>query len=108
MIKNWKDEKLEDIRYFNTMNSWLAYFLPYSRKCLSYRHDVLPENAIRSPASEAQGKMAALGDKNTLTVGFLFYRIFRKRLAQSVRSVGESNIDAQTLLYVAICNKFVR
>ena len=37
-----------------------------------------------------------------------FYRMFKKRLAQSVRCVGESNIDAQTLLYVAICNEFVR
>ena len=37
-----------------------------------------------------------------------FYRMFKKRLAQSVRSVGESNIDAQTLLYVAICNEFVQ
>ena len=90
------------------MNTWLAYFLPYSRKSLSYRHEVLPENAIRSPASEAQGKMAALGGKNTFVVGFFFYRIFKKQLAQSVRNVSESTTDVQTLLYVAICNEFVR
>ena len=52
--------------------------------------------------------MAALGGKNTLAVGFFFYRIFKKQLAQSVRNVDASNIDVQTLLYVAICNEFFR
>ena len=52
--------------------------------------------------------MAALGGKNTLAVRFFFYRIFKKRLAQSVRDVGESIINVQTLLYVAVCNEFVR
>ena len=53
-------------------------------------------------------KMAALGGKNTLVVLFFFYRIFKKRLSQSVRDVGESIMDVQTLLYVAICKEFVR
>lgn len=61
-----------------------------------YKQDVLPENAIRSPASEAQGEMAVLSSKNTLVVGLFFSGIFKKWLAQSIRNVGESNIDIQT------------
>ena len=92
----------------DTMRICLAYFLPYSRKSLSYRHEVLPENAIRSPASELQGKMAVLGGKNTFPVGFFFYEILKKRLAYSVRNVGKGNIDVQILLCMAIYNEFVR
>ena len=73
--------------YFNTTNIWLAYFLPHSRKSLSYRHDILPKNTTRSPASKAQGKMAVLGSKDTLMVGFFSYGIFKKQLAQSIRNV---------------------
>ena len=36
---------------------------------------MLPENTIRSPVGEAQGKMAALGSKNTLAVGFFSYAV---------------------------------
>ena len=90
------------------MRICLAYFLLYSRKSLSYKHEVLPKNAIRSPTSEVQGEMAVLGGKNTFAVGFFFYVILKKRLAYSIRNVGKGNVDVQILLCMAIYNEFVR
>ena len=69
---------------------------------------MLPKNAIRSPASEVQGKVAVLGGKNTFAVGFFFYGILKKQLGYSVRNVCKGNVDVQILLCMAIYNEFVR
>ena len=71
------------------------------------RHEVLPENAIRSPASEVQGKMAVLGGINTFAIGFFFYGILKKQSAYSIRNVSKGNVDVQILLCMAIYNEFV-
>ena len=52
--------------------------------------------------------MAVLSGKNTFAVDFFFYSILNKRLAQSARNVGKSNVDVQNLLFVDIYSEFIR